>query len=51
MIGRPFVTASLGGETDGVEIYIDRIKSDLEGAMILTGCQNLESIDSKILFR
>ena len=50
LIGRPFVTASLGGQTDGVELYLERVKADLEGAMILTGCQNLDSIDKRVLF-
>lgn len=50
LIGRPFVTASLGGQTDGVELYLERVKADLEGAMILTGCQNLDSIDKHVLF-
>src|SRR3712207_7527163 len=43
LIGRPFVTASFGAQIEGVEMYIDRLRSELEGAMILTGCKNLES--------
>lgn len=50
LIGRPFVTASFGGEVEGVEMYIDRLKSELEGSMILTGCENLESIDSRVIY-
>ena len=50
LIGRPFVTASFGGEVEGVEMYIDRLKSELEGSMILTGCKNLESIDSRVIY-
>lgn len=50
LIGRPFVTASFGGEVEGVEMYIDRLKSELEGSMILTGCKNLESIDSIVIY-
>lgn len=50
LIGRPFVTASFGGEVEGVEMYIDRLKSELEGSMILTGCKNLESIDSRAIY-
>ncbi len=51
LIGRPFVTASFGGETKGVELYIQKLKSELESCMILTGCQNLESITDKVLYR
>lgn len=50
LIGRPFITASFGGGVEGVEMYIDRIKADLEGAMILTGCKDLDSIDKDVLF-
>ena len=50
LIGRPFVTASFGGEVEGVGMYIDRLKSELEGSMILTGCKNLESIDSRVIY-
>lgn len=51
LIGRPFVTASFGGATDGVETYIKKIKSELEGAMILTGCQQISDIDEKVIYR
>ena len=44
LIGRPFVTASFGGATDGVETYVNKIKSEIKGAMILTGCSNLSLI-------
>ena len=50
LIGRPFVTASFGAQIEGVEMYIDRLRSELEGAMLLTGCKNLESIDKRVLF-
>lgn len=51
LIGRPFVTASFGGKTQGVEIYLDKLKSELEGAMILTGCKDIESIDDRVIYR
>lgn len=51
LIGRPFVTASFGGQTEGVELYLDRIKSELEGSMILTGCHNLESINKDVIYK
>lgn len=51
LIGRPFVTASFGGETEGVELYIDRLESELKGAMTLTGCQDLKSIDCSVLYQ
>lgn len=51
LIGRPFVTASFGGKTEGVEIYLDRLKSELEGAMILTGCRDIKSIDERVIYK
>lgn len=50
LIGRPFVTASFGGQREGVSEYINGLKGELKSAMVLTGCKNIESIDSKILF-
>lgn len=49
LIGRPFVTASFGGQSEGVKSYIDGIADDLKSAMILTGCNSIEEISSKIL--
>ena len=51
LIGRPFVTASFGGATDGVETYVNKIKSEIKGAMILTGCSNISEIDEKVIYR
>ena len=51
LIGRPFITASFGGQTQGVEMYISRLKADLEAAMVLTGCQDLASIDDRIIYK
>lgn len=51
LIGRPFVTASFGGATDGVETYVNKLKNELSSTMILTGCQNISDIDSKVIFK
>ena len=40
MIGRPFAIAAVGGLKEGVEKYLEQIKSELIQAMILTGCMN-----------
>ena len=32
-MGRPFVTASFGGGTEGVEIYVNKIISELEATI------------------
>lgn len=50
LIGRPFVTASFGGQAEGVKLYIDTIKSDLKSAMVLTGCKSIEDISDRIIY-
>lgn len=50
LIGRPFVTASFGGETEGVEMYLDKLKGELEGTMLLTGSKDLESINDRKIY-
>ncbi|MCX7903839.1 MAG: alpha-hydroxy-acid oxidizing protein [Caloramator sp.] len=51
LIGRPFVTASFGGGREGVKLYIDKLANELKSAMILTGCKDIKSIDSKIIYK
>ena len=51
LIGRPFVTASFGGGTEGVELYVNQIIDELRSAMILTGCQTIKDIDSKVIYK
>ena len=51
LIGRPFVTASFGGGKEGVELYVNKLKSELESTMILTGCQTVKEIDSKVIYK
>ena len=50
LIGRPFVTASFGGKTEGVRMYIKNLKNELKSTMILTGCQSIKDIDSKVIY-
>lgn len=49
LIGRPFVTASFGGQAEGVTTYIKGIEDDLKSAMILTGCNTIDDITSKVI--
>ncbi|HSQ90291.1 alpha-hydroxy-acid oxidizing protein [Romboutsia sp.] len=51
LIGRPFVTASFGGQTEGVETYINKIKSELSATMILTGCQSIKDINNRVIYK
>ncbi|SHH39671.1 alpha-hydroxy-acid oxidizing protein [Clostridium grantii] len=51
LIGRPFVTASFGGEREGVKTYIEKLKGELKSAMVLTGCNSIDEINSNILYK
>ena len=44
MIGRPFVIAGHGGGAEGVELYANAKRAELENVMIMTGCRTLEEI-------
>lgn len=49
MIGRPFSVAAIGGLKDGVKTYIAAIKEQLQQAMVLTGCRDINGADSSLL--
>jgi 4-hydroxymandelate oxidase len=49
MIGRPFSVAAIGGLKEGVTQYVQRIKSELKAAMVLTGTAGLKTVDRSIL--
>lgn len=51
LIGRPFVTASFGGGREGVEMYVKKIVGEFEATMRLTGCETVEDIDGKVIYR
>lgn len=51
LIGRPFVPAAFGGQSEGVKNYIESVAADLKSAMILTGCNSIRDISSRILFK
>lgn len=50
LIGRPFVTASFGGQREGVKAYVDSLKSELKSAMVLTGCKTVKDVTDRILY-
>ncbi len=49
MIGRPFAIAAVGGGQKGVAMYIDKIATELEQAMVLTGVPTINDISKDIL--
>ena len=44
IIARPYVTAVYGGDAQGVALYTTQIKTELENAMLMTGCATLADI-------
>lgn len=50
LIGRPFVTASFGGQKEGVKLYVEKLKEDLKSAMVLTGCKSIKDIDGRVIY-
>lgn len=50
MIGRPFSVAAVGGLQNGVELYIDKIRTELEQAMVLTGVPKARDVSRTILY-
>jgi isopentenyl diphosphate isomerase/L-lactate dehydrogenase-like FMN-dependent dehydrogenase len=50
LIGRDVIRAAIGGGAEGVKLHLDYIRSDLRRGMQATNRQNIEKIDSRILF-
>lgn len=50
-IGRPVVLAAIGGGAEGVAKYFEQVKSELVQNMVLTGCQDIASINDSVLFK
>ncbi|AOE83582.1 alpha-hydroxy acid oxidase [Pseudomonas sp. TCU-HL1] len=51
MVGRPYVQALAVAGASGVAHVLHLLRTELEVAMALTGCRNLEAIDSSLIWR
>ncbi len=49
LIGRPFVNMIYGAGAEGVRIYVDRLKAELEDTMIMCGAHSLAEIDRSMV--
>jgi len=49
LIGRPIAVAAIGGLQEGVEKYLQQIKSELQSAMVLTGTPSVTQVSGDIL--
>ena len=50
MVGRHVLRAAYGGGADGVALFMNRMRAELQAAMVLTGVPSVAKIDSKIIF-
>lgn len=46
LIGRPFTWCVYGGGTEGVRLYVERVRAELAEAMLMTGATSIEGINS-----
>ena len=51
IIARPFVTAVYGGGSEGVQVYTNKIKSELEDTMAMCGTFSLDEIGTEQIWR
>lgn len=50
LVGRPLSFGACAAST-GVEFMLNKFKTELQAAMIMTGCQDIQTISSKIIFK
>ena len=50
MVGRHILRAAYGGGADGVALFMNRMRAELQAAMVLTGVPSVSKIDSRIIF-
>lgn len=51
LVGRPLIWGSIGGRKEGVTTIVNTLKNQLVQAMILTGCEDVNSVSNKIIIR
>lgn len=49
LIGRPFSVAAVGGLADGVSAYVEKLRTELTQAMVMTGTASVRSVSPDIL--
>lgn len=50
MVGRHILRAAYGAGPEGVALFMNRMRAELQSAMVLTGCPTVAKIDSSILY-
>ena len=50
MVGRHILRAAYGGGLEGVALFMNRMRTEFQSAMLLTGVPTVSRIDSSILY-
>ena len=50
MVGRHVLRAAYGGGAAGVALFMNRMRAELQSAMVLAGVPSISKIDSGILY-
>ncbi len=50
LIARPFVTMVYGGGAEGVQVYVDKLKAELEDTMSMCGAHSLAEINRSMIY-
>ena len=50
LVGRPLIVGAFGGGREGVKLVLEKIRSELSQAMILTGSASADSVGHSVLF-
>ncbi|MCL5039458.1 MAG: alpha-hydroxy-acid oxidizing protein [Firmicutes bacterium] len=51
LVGRPLAIAAFGGGAEGVRLELERLRGELEAALILTGTTSVSQVSREILYR
>jgi 4-hydroxymandelate oxidase len=51
LVGRDIIRAAVGGGEEGVRIHMEYMKDTLAKAMLMTGCRDVKSISSDIIYK
>ena len=51
LIGRPLAWSVYGGDAEGVALYLRKVRSELEEAMLMTGASRISEIQSSMISR
>ena len=50
LIGRPFVNMIYGAGKEGIKIYVEKLKAELEDTMSMCGAHSIEEINSSMIY-